>query len=136
MPWLNVKPNKKEEISISKKRKQKIYQNKKWKDVIEFIKLRFPFCLLCASKYSPIMKPMEHCHHIVELKKDISKAFDYNNVMPICANCHSKLHNNKNDEDIDWAKVDILLKMIQNSDIKTTEIVRKAFGNDSKYNDF
>jgi len=95
----------------------------------------FHFVYYVHQKYSPIMKPVEHCHHIVELKKDSSKAFDYDNVMPICANCHSKLHNNKNDEDIDWNKVDILLKMIQ-EDIEPNEIVRKAFGNDSKNNDF
>ena len=69
-----------------KKMKNKIYGSKKWKTLREKVFYRDLYtCQLCGAK-------AEEIHHIVNLSKDESKAFDIENLMAICRDCHIHLH--------------------------------------------
>lgn len=54
-----------------------------------------PLCELCLAK--GIIKPAEDIHHIDSFMnytgtKRLAKAFDFNNLMSICKECHAKEH--------------------------------------------
>jgi thymidylate synthase (FAD) len=39
-----------------------------------------------------------HCHHIIPVVTDISKAYDINNLITVCDKCHHKIHNSSEAE--------------------------------------
>lgn len=56
-----------------------------------------PLCEVCLS--NEIITPAIDVHHIDSFMnysntKRLSKAYDSNNLMSICKECHSKLHHN------------------------------------------
>lgn len=96
MPYLKKKP--KEPIRrINKEERQKIYQSKRWKE-LRLSKLRDqPLCELCLAKDK--VTPAIDVHHIdsflnYEGLKRIDKAYNYNNLLSVCKECHSWLHRN------------------------------------------
>ena len=85
MPYLK-KPNKQPSRTFNREERQKIYQSTKWKE------LRLELCLA-----KDIVKPAEDIHHIDSFMnytgtKRLAKAFDFNNLMSICKECHAKEH--------------------------------------------
>ncbi|WP_088370732.1 HNH endonuclease [endosymbiont 'TC1' of Trimyema compressum] len=69
-----------------RKLKNKIYGSKKWRRLREKIFIRDLFtCQMCGAK-------AEEVHHIISLHEDESKAFDKNNLMSICRECHINFH--------------------------------------------
>lgn len=88
-----------------RKLRQKIYNSTKWK-ALKTAKLQeSPLCQMCLKK--GVITPAAHCHHIISFMKAKNElemqalAFDYNNIMTLCAQCHQKIHNGKNEKSHD-----------------------------------
>lgn len=99
MPTIN-KPRKK---SNYKKRGRnidaaKIYNTPNWKNLRKAKLQANPVCELCLEK--GIVKPTEEIHHIKPILSGIDEiemmelAFDYDNLISLCKECHHKIHNN------------------------------------------
>jgi len=70
---------------------QAIYNSKTWKMMVIIIKNRDNgLCLLCASEKK--IGYYDTIHHIIELKDDITKAFNKDNLITLCESCHQKVH--------------------------------------------
>ena len=77
--------------------RRKIYQSQRWR-VLRLKKLSdSPLCEICREK--GIIKPAVDIHHIVSFMTAIddigmkSLAYDYNNLMSVCKECHQFIHN-------------------------------------------
>lgn len=91
-----------EELNISRKEarrkeRQALYQSKRWKELRKQLQMERPLCENCLKK--GIIKPMEDCHHrLSPFQKGISeeekerRAFDKNNIMCLCRDCHIEEH--------------------------------------------
>lgn len=92
------KPKKKNPIEKNKtenyKERQKIYKSKNWINIRNAKLITTPICEVCNEKLA------EDVHHIdsfmnYEGIERIEKAFDPDNLMSICKECHGKLHSKK-----------------------------------------
>ena len=90
MPTINDFPRRKIYATKNTKRKQKIYQDKRWKKVRYRKFENNPVCEVCEQK--GITSPTEEIHHIIPIDVDTSIAFKYDNLMSVCIKCHNKLH--------------------------------------------
>ncbi|WP_418186746.1 HNH endonuclease [Aliarcobacter lanthieri] len=69
------------------KDRKKIYNSKNWKDIRKKALLRDDYmCVICKSK--GIETIATEVDHIIELKENISKAYDLNNLQSLCHGCH------------------------------------------------
>lgn len=83
---------------IRKKERQKIYQDKRWK-TLRSIKIQDqPLCEMCLKEGKIV--PAHDVHHIksfcarnITEEEKIRRAFDYDNLMSLCVDCHLKIHN-------------------------------------------
>lgn len=94
MPYLK-KPNKQPSRTFNREERQKIYQSTKWKELRLAKLMQQPLCELCLAK--GIINAAEDIHHIDSFMnytgtKRLAKAFDFNNLMSICKECHAKKH--------------------------------------------
>ncbi|WP_270539627.1 HNH endonuclease [Bacteroides zhangwenhongii] len=98
MPFLNKQPKKQRKYTNDEKRKarQKIYNSSKWKQ-LRIAKLQQqPLCEECERIGR--ITPAEHVHHVHTFMKAnteielLALAYDYNNLMSLCAECHNRLH--------------------------------------------
>jgi 5-methylcytosine-specific restriction protein A len=79
--------------------RRKIYQSQRWR-MLRLAKLSDnPLCEMCATK--GIVKPAVDVHHIVsfmtaddEVRRK-ALAYDYDNLMSLCKECHQFVHNSK-----------------------------------------
>lgn len=72
-----------------KKLKREIYGNKRWRNLREKVMLRDLYtCQICGTK-------AEKIHHIIELSEDIRKAYDIENLVSLCRDCHFAVHREK-----------------------------------------
>ena len=77
----------------------KIYNTQQWKNLRKVKLQSNPVCEMCleAGKISPT----EEIHHITPILsgKDelemMDLAFNYDNLISLCKECHHKIHNNK-----------------------------------------
>ena len=73
---------------------KKIYNSKKWADVRQRVLLRDDYlCVECRK--NGVETRATEVHHIIEVKDDISKAYDINNLESICHRCHMEGHYGK-----------------------------------------
>ena len=72
MPYLK-KPNKQPSRTFNREERQKIYQSTKWKELRQAKLMQQPVCDYTGTKR-------------------LAKAFDFNNLMSICKECHAKEH--------------------------------------------
>ena len=63
-----------------------------------------------------------HCHHIVPVTTDISKAYDINNLITLCSLCHYKVHKNAQNE----------IKFAEKITNINFEYLKKQFGKNTK----
>lgn len=96
MPYL--KRSRKEPVRrVNREDRQKIYQSKRWKE-LRLAKLRDqPLCEICLSKGK--VTPAIDIHHKdsflnYEGLQRVNKAYDYDNLLSVCKECHSWLHRN------------------------------------------
>lgn len=98
MPFLNKPPKKARKYTNDEKRKarQKIYNSAKWK-ALRIAKLQQqPLCEECERIGR--ITPAEHVHHVHTFMRATNEiellelAYDYSNLMSLCAECHNRLH--------------------------------------------
>ncbi|HFC9286538.1 HNH endonuclease signature motif containing protein [Clostridium perfringens] len=70
---------------------QKIYNSKKWRETKASVLDEYKgLCVGCLAK--GLLVPATEVHHIVWLSKDISKAYDKDNLISLCYSCHDDIH--------------------------------------------
>ena len=79
--------------------RRKIYQSQRWR-VLRLAKLAdTPLCEMCER--NGIVKPAIDVHHIVSFMTTddkvhrIALAYEYDNLMSVCKECHQYIHNGK-----------------------------------------
>lgn len=82
--------------------RQKLYQMKQWRDLSEWFRMNNPMCQICGKNVA------EHVHHInspfdygISEVEKISRLLDPENLMALCAECHNKIHQEKNSKKVD-----------------------------------
>lgn len=95
MPTI-YKPKKNRPVEGKRKERMVIYNSARWR-ALRDAKLRDnPLCELCEK--GGIVKPADDVHHIQSFMStddpDARRvlAFDYDNLMSLCDECHSKIH--------------------------------------------
>ncbi|ABQ23670.1 HNH endonuclease [Clostridium kluyveri] len=72
-----------------------IYKSRRWQRVRKIVLIRDNYlCQPCLRR--GLIKEANTVHHIVELRKDLSKAFELDNLESICPACHNKEHPERN----------------------------------------
>ena len=82
----------KRQVTVNKKEYQKVYNTRRWKD-LRAAKIRNnPVCEECARKGKTT--PAKEIHHIrpFEIDNDLSLAYDYDNLISLCVECHKEAH--------------------------------------------
>lgn len=104
MPWINREPFERNKKKFHRKRtykkKQKsagnkvaydeVYNTDKWKKLRVLKLMKNPLCEMCEKE--GIVKPALDVHHIVPILKDMTKAFDEDNLMSLCRKHHIQIH--------------------------------------------
>lgn len=91
------KKRKRETNTYSKQEAQAYYNTPQWKKLRKAYLMEHPLCEMCLEK--GIVKPTEEIHHIKPVlsgNSDLERkelAFDANNLMALCKDCHHKIHN-------------------------------------------
>ena len=97
MPYINLGKRKPRDRSISKDRHQKIYNDKRWWRLRDAKKRANPLCEKCEAEGR--ITQTQAVHHIIPFETGSTPemverlAFDYNNLMSVCNECHSILDN-------------------------------------------
>lgn len=78
-------------------------------------KREHPICADPFNVHNKVIVPAQAVHHIIPLEKDLSKCFDEDNLIALCAFCHRCIHRSKKD-------VKKLLEM------KTLKEIKKTYG--------
>jgi len=97
MPYIN-KPKRKYYGSDKQayKKRQKIYQNPLWQRMRLSKLMEHPTCAICEMMGR--VKLAVDVHHIISFTKGKTEAeqealaFDYNNIIPLCKECHWEIH--------------------------------------------
>jgi 5-methylcytosine-specific restriction protein A len=103
MPTIKLLPKRDDRVPTTKKREyQEIYQDKRWKKLRRLKMVNNPLCERCEAK--GITRKTDEVHHVIPFDRGINNeeraelAFDYNNLMSVCFDCHEELHKElKND---------------------------------------
>jgi len=94
MPYLK-KAKKQHNPSNNRIERQKIYNTDRWHKLRASKLMRSPLCEVCLSK--GVITPAFHIHHIdsfmnYEGMKRKEVAYNPDNLMSICEQCHSRKH--------------------------------------------
>jgi 5-methylcytosine-specific restriction protein A len=96
MPTIN-KPKKKRTINDTKrKERQAIYQTSRWRCLRRMKLIYSPLCEICKANGKSVSAiDVHHKDSFLNYSGDMQtmKAYDYNNLMSLCKQCHQKLHN-------------------------------------------
>ena len=106
MPTLK-KSNKPRAITINTKDRQKVYSSSRWKKLRLAKLMQQPLCEMCLLRKKIV--PAVDVHHIDSFLnyngyRRISLAYDINNLLSLCKECHSWLHRNGTTHSIDIKK--------------------------------
>ena len=98
--WIKKKEKKRDwsrnKITDKTKAVKKIYQTKNWKELRKAYFMEHPLCEECLK--NGIIKPTEEIHHKIPIStgNDDNEmktlAFDSDNLMALCEECHHKVH--------------------------------------------
>nr|DAF12565.1 MAG TPA: HNH endonuclease [Caudoviricetes sp.] len=98
MPYLK-KPERIKQTSIKREERNEVYTSTKWRKLrLAHLQLH-PLCELCQKEGKVV--PAVDVHHITSFMstndhlKRIYLAYDPNNLMSLCKECHQKVHNSK-----------------------------------------
>ena len=91
MPTIKL-PKSRRQPTYNKAQYQKVYNTPRWKRLRAEKFAANPVCEVCAAK--GIARLTEEIHHIVpfEIDNDLSLAYDYDNLISLCVECHKKMH--------------------------------------------
>ncbi|AAK79860.1 5-methylcytosine-specific restriction endonuclease McrA [Clostridium acetobutylicum] len=73
----------------------KIYKSKRWQKVRKIVLIRDNYLCQECLRHGAITQA-NTVHHKVELREDLSKAYDIDNLESICPACHNKEHPERN----------------------------------------
>lgn len=91
------------------KRYATFYNSKSWKTLSDIVKRNYNgLCVTCLMNDGEVTVS-DTTHHIVELKEDWDLRLVEENLIPLCHDCHNKLHVDYNKKDIIYLK-EITLK--------------------------
>lgn len=93
-PKCRKESNKQYDSNIRSEDRKKIYNSTKWKQVREQALLRDNLLCIPCLKIGVYSKADE-VHHIIELKDDITKAYELDNLESICHKHHMEHHKGK-----------------------------------------
>ncbi|PXY01408.1 hypothetical protein DF185_07950 [Marinifilum breve] len=110
----------------AKEAHQKIYQDRRWKDLRALKYSDNPVCECCKRKYT------EHIHHIIpfaqfidlDYDKALEYAFDYDNLSSLCEACHIEVHKFMNMELEDF---ELLLEVLEEVDSNFNEYLLEVY---------
>lgn len=96
MPVLK-KPKKQRTLQINRQDRQDIYKSNKWKQLRHSKLLSNPLCELCLMQGK--ITPAVDVHHSDSFanyqgQKRLEVAYDYDNLVSLCKQCHSWVHRN------------------------------------------
>lgn len=92
---------KKQQIIQEPNISQIVYNSNKWKKLRELYYSKQPLCEQCLEH--GIITPAEQIHHIQPFltgktyEEKMQLAYDYNNLMSVCKQCHSDIHKELNE---------------------------------------
>ncbi len=95
MAWI-YKPKKDRRNELNRKERIKIYNTQRWRDLRAWKMTNDPLCEECSKNNK--VTAVEDVHHIISFMSTNDPiersrlAFDYNNLMSICKECHAKKH--------------------------------------------
>lgn len=98
MPFLQ-KPKKIKKQSINREEREKIYYSTKWRKLRTSYLQQHPLCELCQKEGKIV--PAIDVHHIITFMsttdplKRIYLAYNPDNLMSLCKECHQKIHNKR-----------------------------------------
>ena len=80
------------QVTVNKKEYQKVYNTRRWKDLRARKMADNPLCEECERKGKVI--PAKEVHHLkpFEIDYDLSLAYDYDNLISLCVECHKEAH--------------------------------------------
>jgi 5-methylcytosine-specific restriction enzyme A len=91
MPTIKRLPKKPRNYkTATREERYKIYRDKKWAPLRASKLKEQPLCELCLIDGK--LTPATQCHHVEWLTDNIARAFDYENLSSVCADCHGKIH--------------------------------------------
>lgn len=78
---------------------KKFYDSSAWRLLSDIIYIKYNgLCIYCLIEYGLIVDA-DTIHHITELKEDWSKRLEEDNLMPLCHDCHNKIHGRYTDKE-------------------------------------
>lgn len=91
MPTIKL-PKSRRQPTYNKAQYQKVYNTPHWKRLRAEKVSCNPVCEVCAAK--GITRQVEEVHHIkpFEIDNDLSLAYDYDNLISLCVECHKEAH--------------------------------------------
>ena len=80
------------QVTVNKKEYQKVYNCRRWKELRAAKFADNPVCEECAKEGRTT--PTKEIHHIkpFEIDNDLSLAYDYDNLISLCVECHKQAH--------------------------------------------
>ena len=98
MPVIQKLP-KKRNNSINRIDRQKVYNTTAWKNIRASHIMQHPLCELCLKEDK--VKPTEDIHHILGILKYPDLAYNTDNLLALCKECHSKIHSNHKEQELE-----------------------------------
>lgn len=96
MPYLQ-KPAKQKNRQINREDRRKIYDTSQWRKLRSAYLQQHPLCQLCQQEGKIV--PAVDIHHIISFMstndhlKRLVLAYNPDNLMSLCKECHQKIHN-------------------------------------------
>ncbi len=91
------KPKKKQTIDSAKQKKRReIYNSKIWKEMRMAQMMKHPLCEICEMEGKTTLAI--DAHHLISFldvpnELMLNYAFDSNNIISVCKECHNRIHN-------------------------------------------
>jgi 5-methylcytosine-specific restriction protein A len=79
---------------ISIKEYKEFLRSKPWRNLRKLVLVNNKYlCQNCLKK--GIIRKATICHHILPARENWNKRLDYDNILPVCDECHRELENNE-----------------------------------------
>ena len=93
----------------NRKKRQELYNMQEWKQLSKTYRMKHPLCQKCLEE-NGIITPVAHVHHIKSFmrgrtdEEKIELLLDESNLMSLCVECHTMIHNKKkNNNNHNWS---------------------------------
>jgi 5-methylcytosine-specific restriction endonuclease McrA len=73
----------------TREERQKFYQSKEWRNLRMHKLSKNPLCEKCFREGFAVLA--EEVHHIIDIKDDVDKSLDFDNLMSLCKKHHSQI---------------------------------------------